>query len=130
MRPVGRTDAVTHGNGIKRAIPEESFLISDKCGQYQKRFLRNPIFDETQPWVTARGRPQGASHSLQPTAIQIKDSFGIVREIAKIKSEIMLKIPSKILSEILLVILLKTTSKILSKILSMIPSGINFDRRT
>ncbi len=71
------TDAVTHGNGIKRRIPEESFLIFDENGDIKKDSSGIHL-SATQPWVTARGRPQGASLSRQPTAIQIKDSFGIV----------------------------------------------------
>ena len=36
---------------------------------------------ETQPWVAASCQPRkGALHSLQPTAIQTKDSSGIVGE--------------------------------------------------
>jgi hypothetical protein len=36
VRPVGRTDAVTHGNGKNRWIPEESFLVSDEMGISRK----------------------------------------------------------------------------------------------
>ncbi len=72
--------ATTSGNprlcSALKWIPEESFLISDRKGNIKKdssgiaRLM--PL-----PWVTASVRPVGLT-SRHPTAIQIKDSFGIV----------------------------------------------------
>lgn len=69
---------VTHGNGQNRWIPEESFLVSDENGNIKKDSSGIATLRNTTVGYRFVVVPKRDSYSRQPTAIQTKDSFGIV----------------------------------------------------
>ena len=66
VRPIGRTDAVTPGNGRIRRIPEESFLILPVLLNIKKDSSGIPSLTKRNRGLPLRAAPQGG-FALAPT---------------------------------------------------------------